>query len=90
MPGEHNDGPIADPGPRCPIAEWREVSAADGETVAPMATLSANEHWLVMQGGLEVELEGRVEPTRLAEQDGPRQSKQSIHHALACLRLYSF
>ena len=49
-----------------------------------MATLSANEHWLVMQGGLEVELEGRVGPTRLAEQDGPQQSKQSLHHAFAC------
>ena len=60
------------------------MSAADGETVAPMGTLSANEHWLVMQGGLEVELEGRVEPTRLAEQDGPTQSKQSLHHAFAC------
>ena len=57
------------------------MSAADGETVAPMATLSANEHWLVMQGGLEVELEGRVDPTRLAEQDGPTQSNQSLHHS---------
>jgi mannose-6-phosphate isomerase-like protein (cupin superfamily) len=47
--GEHNTGPITDPGPRCPLSEWRLMtlnsSESDEET-----TLSVNEHWLVMTG----------------------------------------
>ena len=49
-------GPIAAPGPRCPLSEWRMLALADGEGLAEEA-LAANEHWLVMSGAIELTLD---------------------------------
>ncbi len=66
LSGPDNNGPIADPGRRCPLVEWRALALRDGETVA-QAVLQNNEHWLVMSGAIDLELDG---PTiELAPQD---------------------
>ena len=64
--GADNTGPIADPGPRCPLSEWRMLALADGEGLAE-ETLAANEHWLVMSGAIELTLDDRS--VRLAPED---------------------
>lgn len=55
--GEDNTGPIADPGPRCPLGEWRLLALDDGETITGDA-LQTNEHWLVISGTIGLELDG--------------------------------
>jgi hypothetical protein len=34
VPGADNNGPIPQPGTRCPLSEWRLCLLADGEAVA--------------------------------------------------------
>jgi hypothetical protein len=58
VPGAANRGPIPNPGPRCPFSELRMVTLAAGDGVA-QEQLSANEHWLVIDGDLHVEMENR-------------------------------
>ena len=68
VPGSMNTGPISDPGPRCPISEWRlqryeDVNALDSNV------LSRHEHWMVLSGTLKLEVEGRsvsLEPGDIA------------------------
>lgn len=62
VPGDRNTGPMATPGQRCPLSEWRKITLTVGEIIDE-ATLAANEHWLVMKGkillgvdNLEIEL----------------------------------
>ncbi len=58
VPGDRNTGPIRDPGPRCPIAEWRLLRSEDIN--APRtAGLRQHEHWMVLEGALQVEVDGR-------------------------------
>ena len=60
--GESNTGPIPNRGSRCPLSEWRVVTFNPGDGINE-ATLTCNEHWLVVGGtinltvdGLEIEL----------------------------------
>ena len=58
VPGERNTGPVRDPGPRCPIAEWRLLGR--GDINAPGTTeLRQHEHWMVLEGALHVVIDGR-------------------------------
>jgi len=57
VPGAQNTGPIADPGPRCPLSEWRMASLASGETAANGET-SQNEFWMVTTGSARIVVEG--------------------------------
>ena len=68
VPGSMNIGPIREPGPRCPISEWRlqhdEAVNAEGETV-----LNRNEHWMVLSGVVRLILDRRdvlLEPGDIA------------------------
>lgn len=56
--GDVNTGPLPDPGPRCPLRECRMVTFAAGDEVA-QEQLPANEHWLVLDGVLCLELDQR-------------------------------
>lgn len=58
VPGATNTGPIPNPGLRCPFSELRLVTLAAGESVA-QAQLATNEHWLVIDGDLHLEMENR-------------------------------
>ena len=62
IPGGSNTGPFPNRGPRCPLSELRLVTFGAGEGLGE-TELSLNEHWLVVNGtvqlavdGLEVEL----------------------------------
>ncbi len=66
VPGADNTGPIADPGPRCPLSEWRAIALTDGQTAAE-GELQLNEHWLVMEGTIGLEVDGW--PIELASND---------------------
>lgn len=59
VPGARNTGPIADPGPRCPLSEWRAVTLNRGESIGE-ANLSVNEHWMVAAGTIMLEIDGRA------------------------------
>lgn len=54
--GEVNNGPIPNPGPRCPFSELRTVTLAAGKGVEQMQ-LSHNEHWLMIEGMLHLEID---------------------------------
>ena len=56
VPGANNTGPIADPGSRCPLSEWRTMTLSSDMPIEE-ATLSANEHWLVMSGTVVLEID---------------------------------
>ena len=58
VPGAANTGPVPNPGLRCPFSELRVVTLAAGDGVA-QGQLSTNEHWLVIDGALHVEMENR-------------------------------
>lgn len=58
IPGAQNNGPIANPGSRCPLSEWRQQKFAPGEVI-PEASLATNEHWQVMNGTLLLTLDGQ-------------------------------
>lgn len=54
IPGAENTGPF-DPGPRCPLSELRAVELKAGQSMA--GVLDANEHWIVLEGRLLLEVE---------------------------------
>lgn len=56
--GAANTGPLPNPGPRCPLTELRMVHLAAGEGEAEMQ-LQNNEHWLVLDGPLHLEVDQR-------------------------------
>ena len=58
VPGAENQGPLADPGSRCPLSEFREIHFEAGETLAAEGSLPANEHWLVSGGEVELSVDG--------------------------------
>ena len=58
IPGALNNGPILNPGPRCPFCELRMVTLAPGEEVAQTA-LNSNEHWLLCDGVIHLALDDR-------------------------------
>lgn len=55
LPGERNRGPF-DPGPRCPMQELREVALGAGDEIGS-ATLTTNEHWIVLAGSVQLQVE---------------------------------
>jgi len=57
--GAINTAPIPNPGPRCPFGELRMVTLAAGTEVA-QGKLLRNEHWLVCDGVLQLEVDQRV------------------------------
>ena len=58
VPGDRNTGPIQDPGPRCPIAEWRLQRREDINALMT-AELRQHEHWMVLEGALRVAIDDR-------------------------------
>ena len=61
VPGEDNNGPIANRGARCPFSELRHASFSAGDGVAE-SELPANEHWLVETGSITLSIDGfRIE-----------------------------
>ena len=67
VPGCENSGPFADPGERCPLSEFREISFAAGDRLTAAAAIEKNEHWIVSEGGIELTVDGTL--VSLAEQD---------------------
>lgn len=57
--GANNDGPFANRGSRCPLSELRMVTLAAGEDV-DTGRLSSNEHWVVVEGSIQLLVEGRA------------------------------
>ncbi len=57
--GALNTGPIPDPGPRCPISEWRLQRQADIDS-HEMAELVRHEHWMVLEGLVRLIVEDQV------------------------------
>lgn len=55
IPGAQNTGPF-DPGPRCPLKELRAVQLEAGDEIGT-ATLDTNEHWIVLEGGVLLQVE---------------------------------
>lgn len=53
--GDHNNRPFPDRGPRCPLAELRTVAGTAGEPEE--VQLSANEHWVILNGAAQLVLE---------------------------------
>ena len=51
VPGVANTGPIAKPGPRCPLSEFRTLTFAAGEVVGT-DRLSSQEYWAVLEGSI--------------------------------------
>jgi len=56
LPGARNTGPF-DPGSRCPMQELREVGLGAGSQIET-ATLGNNEHWIVLEGSVQLQVEG--------------------------------
>ena len=57
IPGSENRGPFPNPGTRCPLSELREVVLEASQEVGE-AKLAANEHWIVLSGGVHLEVDG--------------------------------
>lgn len=55
IPGDENTGPF-NPGPRCPLHELRAVALAAGGEIGS-ATLDTNEHWIVLEGTVQLQVE---------------------------------
>ncbi|MCC7261855.1 MAG: cupin domain-containing protein [Candidatus Latescibacteria bacterium] len=55
IPGAANTGPF-DPGPRCPLREFRAVELAPGQSVVT-GVLDTNENWIVLEGALHLQVE---------------------------------
>lgn len=55
IPGATNTGPF-DPGSRCPLSELRAVALAAGDEIGA-ATLDTNEHWIVLEGTVLLQVE---------------------------------
>ena len=57
--GEENAGRFPDRGPRCPLSELRAVNLATGDAPADLdGAALANEHLLVLGGGIELTVDG--------------------------------
>ena len=56
--GDSNTGPLQNPGSRCPFTELRMLKLNAGEGEAE-AQLPSNEHWLVLDGTLHLEVDQR-------------------------------
>lgn len=56
IPGPENTGPF-DPGPRCPLREFRAVELAAGQALETEG-LDTNENWIVLEGSLLLQVEG--------------------------------
>ena len=68
VPGDSNTGPILDPGPRCPVSEWR-LQRFDEVNARIDAVLDRNEHWMVLEGVVRLAMDGRdvtLEPGDIA------------------------
>ena len=59
VPGESNTGPIPNRGSRWPLSEWRVVTFSAGEEIDE-ASLTYNEHWLVVGGTINLTVDGLV------------------------------
>ncbi len=70
IPGAANTGPF-DPGPRCPLREFRAVELTPGHSLETRV-LETNENWIVLEGSVQLQVED------LAVELGP--------HDLALLR----
>tara|TARA_Y100000588_G_scaffold394930_1_gene518392 strand:+ start:569 stop:1135 length:567 start_codon:yes stop_codon:yes gene_type:complete len=57
--GSDNKSPIDNPGPRCPLSEWRQMALEDGETIEELE-LHKNEHWMLIKGKIGLELDGVI------------------------------
>jgi mannose-6-phosphate isomerase-like protein (cupin superfamily) len=57
VPGAKNNGPFADPGPRCPLSELRAVRFCAGQGIAE-ERLPNNEHWMVVGGVIHLAFDG--------------------------------
>ena len=57
VPGECNTGPILNRGSRCPLSEWRAVTFDPSEGIDE-APLTCNEHWLVVDGAIDLIVDG--------------------------------
>ncbi|MEW6750543.1 MAG: cupin domain-containing protein [Candidatus Latescibacterota bacterium] len=57
VPGAQNRGPFAQPGSRCPLTELRAVELRPGQAVEGAAP-DANEHWIVLEGCVHLQVEG--------------------------------
>ena len=57
VPGAVNNGPIPDPGTRCPLSELRLVTFASGDEVEG-GRLAVNEHWALREGSLQLTVDG--------------------------------
>jgi len=55
VPGDQNCGPVADPGPRCPLSEFRQLELAPGQEAA-RAEATATEYWLATSGSAHLGL----------------------------------
>ena len=58
VPGDQNNSPIPDPGPRCPITEWR-LQRYDDLNALRTGALRQHEHWMVLSGILQLDVEDR-------------------------------
>ena len=58
VPGSMNTGPIRDPGPRCPISEWRLQGYDELNNQGDTAT-DRHEHWMVLNGVVRLALDGK-------------------------------
>lgn len=57
VPGSENRGPFPQANSRCPLSELREVALEAGQEVEE-ARLTANEHWIVLSGGVYLKVNG--------------------------------
>jgi mannose-6-phosphate isomerase-like protein (cupin superfamily) len=57
VPGAGNHGPFPQRGSRCPLSELRLCTLAAGEEVGE-TQLTSNEHWLVVEGAIQLEVDG--------------------------------
>ena len=59
IPGDENAGPFPDRGSRCPLSELRAVAMPAGEATVDLdGTATANEHLLVLDGDVELTVDG--------------------------------
>jgi mannose-6-phosphate isomerase-like protein (cupin superfamily) len=58
VPGAENVGPFLDRGPRCPLSELRAITLAPGDEI-DAARLQGLEYWLLLEGSLSLDLDGR-------------------------------
>jgi mannose-6-phosphate isomerase-like protein (cupin superfamily) len=57
VPGASNNGPFQGAGPRCPLSELRTVAFGAGGGIGE-GRLQRNEHWLVVDGEIDLTVDG--------------------------------